>query len=105
MKTVKVEPNQTIYDLAVQHYGSMDAVAEILNLNPDIANDPQALIALGVDTLQDNPFRMDVAVSPDYALVIDETSKTVDNNITKKIEDPVTTYETWQELSPRYSRR
>lgn len=105
MKTVKVEPNQTIYDLAVQHYGTLDAVAEILQLNPGIVNDPQALIDLGVDTLQDNPFRIDVAVSPDYGLVIDETSKTVDNNITKKIEEPVTTYETWQELSPRYSRR
>lgn len=105
MKTVKVEPNQTIYDLAVQHYGTLDAVSEILQLNPGIVNDPQALIALGVDTLQDNPFRMDVAVSPGYGLTIDETSKAVDNNITKKIEEPVTTYQTWQELSPRYSRR
>lgn len=33
MKTVKVEKNQTIYDIAVQEFGNVEAVFEILQDN------------------------------------------------------------------------
>lgn len=104
MKTIKVEPNQTVFDLAVQHYGTAEAVQKILEDNPDIANDPAALIAIGVNTLAHPVFRLDVAVKPG-TLRIDETSRLIDGRITRKITNDITTYETWRELSPKSSRR
>lgn len=105
MKKISVEPNQTVYDLAAQHYGTLEAVEEILRNNPDLENDPAALVALGVDTLQATAFRLDVAVRPGFALQLDETSRLIDDKVTKKIDNPVTTYQIWQELSPRYRPR
>lgn len=105
MKKISVEPNQTVYDLAAQHYGTLEAVEEILRNNPDLENDPAALVALGVDALQTAAFRLDVAVRPGFALRIDQTSRLIDDKVTRKIENPVTTYQTWQELSSRYRPR
>ncbi len=97
MKTIKVEPNQTIYDIAVQYYGTLDGVAELIDLNPGLRNDPQALVDLGINTANnDNAFRMDVAIAPGSVLAYDETSRTIDEKVVRKIENPVTTYETWQ---------
>lgn len=105
MKTVNVEPNQTLFDLALQYYGTVEALHEILSNNPDLENDPAALIALGVDMLQRGVFRLDVAVRPGFRLKIDETSKLIEDNVLKKITNSITTYETWQELSPKSRRQ
>mgnify|MGYP001029954325 FL=1 len=99
MKTVKVQPNQNVFDLAVQHYGNVEAVDEILLLNPEIGNDPLALKNLGVDTAKDRTFRLDAAVKPGSTLRIDETSKLTETRNLKKITNEVTTYQTeksWQ---------
>lgn len=105
MKTVKVEPNQTVFDLAVQHYGTAEAVQKLLDDNPDIANDASALIALGVDTIANPAFRLDVAVQPGFVLKIDESSRLIDSRIIQKITNEITTYETWQEQSQKSKRR
>ncbi len=107
MKTIKVEPNQTVYDLAVQHYGTAEAVSEILSNNPDLANDTNALIELSIDTNSQSAFRLDVAVRPGFMLRIDETSGLRNESIIKKITNDITTYETWneQELSKKSSNR
>lgn len=100
MKTVKVQPNQNVFDLAVQHYGNVEAVDEILRLNPELVNDQTALRELGIDTVKDSTFRLDAAVKPGFALQIDETSKLIDQKIIKKITNEIATYETetsWQE--------
>ncbi|MCH5243415.1 MAG: LysM peptidoglycan-binding domain-containing protein [Lentimicrobiaceae bacterium] len=98
MKTIKTEPNQTIYDIAVQYYGTLDGVEELMTLNPDIKNDTKALVALGINTAnQDHVFRFDVAIAPGSILVFNETSKTIDSRVVKKIEQPITTYQIWQE--------
>lgn len=98
MKTIKVEPNQTLYDLAVQYYGTVDGVEELMALNPGLQNDPKALTELGINTAnQENAFRFDVAVAPGSVLAFDETSKTIDDKVVRKIENQVTTYESWQE--------
>ncbi|MCM1086300.1 MAG: hypothetical protein NC357_08225 [Bacteroides sp.] len=100
MKTVKVQPNQNVFDLAVQHYGNVEAVDEIIANNPELVNDQTALRELGIDTVQDSAFRMDAAVKPGHALLIDETSKLMNPKVIKKITNETATYETktsWQE--------
>lgn len=97
MKTIRTEPNQTLYDIAVQHYGTLDGVEELIALNPDIRNDTKALVALGINTAAQDPvFRLDVAIAPGSVLFFDETSRTIDDKVVRKIENPVTTYQTWQ---------
>lgn len=97
MKTIKVAPNQTIYDLAVQHYGNAEAVSEILSNNPDLANDTNALKALGINVAVQSAFRLDVAVRSGFMLRIDETSDLRNESIIKKITNDITTYKTWKE--------
>ena len=45
MKTITVKARQTVYDIALEQYGTCEAVGEILALNPDVGNDPAALAA------------------------------------------------------------
>jgi hypothetical protein len=35
MRTTKTVPNQSLYDLALQLYGNVDAIIELLALNPE----------------------------------------------------------------------
>lgn len=97
MKTIETEPNQTLFDLAIQHYGTLEALAELLELNPVLENDPEALVANGINTLDNVVFRMDLALKPGLLLHVDDNSKRMDSKIAAKIDNPVTTYETWQE--------
>ena len=48
MTTATVKARQTVYDIALEQYGTCEAVGEILALNPQIANDPEALVQLGI---------------------------------------------------------
>lgn len=105
MKTIETEPNQTLFDVAVQHYGTLEALAELLELNPVLENDPEALVANGINTLEDVVFRMDLALKPGLLLRVDDESKTMDSKTVAKIDNPVTTYQTWQEQSSRYRTR
>lgn len=94
MKTVKVQPNQNVFDLAVQHYGNVEAVDEILRLNPDLENDAAALHALGINTAVEKVvFQLDAAVKTGTQINIDQTGKLRENNILKKITQDITTYE------------
>ena len=94
MKTVKVQPNQNVFDLAVQHYGTVEAVDEILRLNPDLKNEASALDALDINTAGNEVvFQLDAAVKAGFPLKIDETSKNIKKNILKKINQDITTYE------------
>lgn len=92
MQTITVKQNQTIYDIAVQYYGTLDAVAEILNNNPGIQNDKNALVAVGVDYLADSNFFLDIAVEPGFKLLIDNSSNVLNNNIIKEIDTDITTF-------------
>ena len=92
MKTVITIDGQTIYDLAVQHYGNMEAIAEILELNPDIRND-----AKGVNA-DLSEFWLDLPIAAGTVLTIDDSSYLQRKNITREITEPVTTFEPWQEV-------
>ena len=40
MKTVTVKPNQTVFDILVEQYGTCEALAELLENNPNLENEP-----------------------------------------------------------------
>lgn len=106
MKTVKVKPNQSLFDLAAEHYGTLEALSELLENNPDLENDASALNKAGVSTMGTGvPFRLDVAVKPNFPLRIDETSRLMDGKIIQKINNEITTYETWQTQSKTSRKR
>ena len=42
MKTVTVKPNQTVFDILVEQYGTCEALAELLENNPNLENEPGA---------------------------------------------------------------
>ncbi len=73
MKTVKAKQNQTIYDVALEQYGNVEAVGEIMVNNPDLRNDPAALAALGINALADTGFYIDASLSPGAAILINDT--------------------------------
>lgn len=84
---VKTVRNQTIFDVAVKHCGTCDAVAELLDNNPGLRNDPAALAALGVDYVTDGGFYVDAALLPGQEVVIDTDSQTLKQDIAKELKN------------------
>lgn len=48
MITVLTAKNQTVFDIAIQHYGDVAMFDKVVELNPDLANDYSAAIDAGV---------------------------------------------------------
>lgn len=96
MKTIKVKDNQILLDIALQYYGTAEAIGEMLANNPDVRNEPQALVAAGREL---GNFYPDVKLQVGQSLQINDDSRTMKKTIVKKIENDVTTYmtEQWQE--------
>lgn len=90
MKTVKVEDNQTILDVAIQHYGTAEAIGEILLLNPNLRSDETELSRAGYDH---DVLALELKLAVGRSLVVDDESKLQKKNVLKKIDKPVTTYE------------
>ena len=100
MKTIEVKDNQTLLDIALQHYGTAEGISEILSDNPSLRNDPRALAEEGRDM---GSFHPDIKLYPGSMLSINDESRTVRKTVIKKIDHSVTTYmtEEWQELLNR----
>ncbi|GEM_PF-408482 len=96
MKTVKTIDNQTILDFALMWYGTAEAVAEIMELNPGIRNETSALIEEGIAP---GSFYMDIELAKDMDVIIDDNSQLIRKNILKNINTEITTYTSkqWQE--------
>lgn len=96
MKKIKVIDNQTILDFALNHYATAEAVAEIIELNPDIKNDPAAVVEAG---LEPGDFYFDIKLLADQEIIIDNDSRLIRKVALKEITREVTTYnsELWQE--------
>lgn len=92
MKTITVKPNQTIFDLAVENYGTGEAIGKIITDNPDLRNDKAALAALGVDYLSDSDFYPDVPVDAGFTLLIDTDSFLIKTSVVREITNEVTTF-------------
>lgn len=93
MKTVTVKKNQTIYDLALEQYGTCEAVDELLGSNSKLCNDPEALAARGLDTVNDPAFYLDVALQAGLQVSVDTDSPLIERLTVKELNTPITTYE------------
>ena len=96
MKTIEVQADQTVLDLAMQHYGTAEGVSEILSLNPSLENDPQRVAEEGREA---GAFDPDLRLTPGQSVLIDDGGTVIKKSVVKKMERNVTTYmtEEWQE--------
>ena len=93
MKTITVKQNQTIFDIAVEQYGTCEAIPGILESNPGIRNDKEALKELGIDYLEDPPFYLDAPVEAGSSLQVDTSSRLIKTSVTREITSDVTTFD------------
>lgn len=93
MKTIIVKKNQTIYDIAAQYYGNCEAVSEIINNNPSLENDHEALTQAEIDTITNDMFYMDIALKQGLQIQIDTDSDRMLDNIIWEVQTDVTTYD------------
>lgn len=93
MNEIIIQPNQTIYDIAVQYYGTVEAVAEICLNNRQIINDEQALIASGIESVGNNDFYLDMPIAPGTKLLIDTDSRLSKKDVLRTLNNrEITTY-------------
>lgn len=62
MKVIKVNNRQSIYDIAVQEYGSPAGIEHIMELNPNIAFSWQSGFSDAVELIIDESLILDQAV-------------------------------------------
>lgn len=85
MKNIETTPNQTLMDIAVKHYGNAEAVGKLLADNPDLRNDPAALIAMGIDPLSAKAFFIDVALAAGQCVAVDTDSPLLRQSVTREL--------------------
>lgn len=94
MKKVTVKRNQTIYDIAVEQYGTCEAIPEIIANNSGLENDEQAKISLGIDASKDKDFYFDLPLKQGSIVLIDTDSRSLKKNIIREINNKeVTTFD------------
>ena len=87
MKTIEVENDQLLLDIALQQYGTAD---------PDLKNDPSAVVESGREL---GPFYPDIKLASGSTVQIDDESRLIRKTVVKKINRSITTYmeAKWQE--------
>lgn len=80
MKKVTVKFNQTVYDVAIEQYGTCEAVGEIIDNNPELTN-------------TNSDFCFDMALRADSTLLINTDSRLIKKNILRDIDKEVTTFD------------
>ena len=93
MKKVTVKRNQTIHDIAVTEYGTSEAITEIIRNNPELSNDEQAKVSLGIDPSKDKEFYFDLPIKSGNIVLIDTDSRMLKKTIIREIDKEVTTFD------------
>ena len=91
MQTIRTIKNQTIWDVAVQHYGNIEAVEELLRLNPSLRSDVSQAVSAGY-VVDSDVFYLDLPIREGSLVYIDSTSKWFKRSIVKQITVDVTTF-------------
>lgn len=96
MKTIEVQDEQILLDIALQYYGTAEAMGEIVANNPDLKNEPSAVVEAGREL---GSFYPDIKLAAGSRVLIDDDSRLVRKTVVKKIERNITTYMEvqWQE--------
>lgn len=92
MKRVTAKVNQTIYDVAIEQYGTCEAVGKLMQDNPDMENDLQAVTEAGIEE-SDRSFYFDLPLPEGSTLLVDTDSRLIEKNILREIDKDVTTYD------------
>lgn len=92
MKKVTAKANQTIYDVAIEQYGTCEAVGKLMQDNPDMENDLQAVTEAGIEE-SDRSFYFDLPLPEGSTLLVDTDSRLIEKNILREIDKDVTTYD------------
>lgn len=93
MKKVTVKRNQTVYDIAVEQYGTCEAIPLIISDNPDLINDEQVKVNVGIDPSKDTDFYFDLPLKSGSTAMIDTDSRLLKKNIVREIETEITTFD------------
>ncbi len=98
MKTIEVQDKQILLDIVLQHYGTAEAMGEIMANNPGLENEPSAVMEAGREL---GPFYPDIKLRAGLRVSVDDNSRLVKKTVVGKINGSVTTYmETpWRERS------
>ncbi len=98
MKTIEVQDKQILLDIVLQHYGTAEAMGEIMANNPGLENEPSAVMDAGREL---GPFYPDIKLRAGLRVSVDDDSRLVKKTVVGKINGSVTTYmETpWRERS------
>ncbi len=98
MKAVKVKPNQTVYDILVEQYGTCEALSEFLGNNPELENGSETgqpdkeSISGRQEPEAVRMFRLDLPARAGSTVWIDTDSKLIKTSVIKEIDTEVTTY-------------
>ena len=92
MKRVTAKANQTIYDVAIEQDGTCEAVGKLMQDNPDMENDLQAVTEAGIEE-SDRSFYFDLPLPEGSTLLVDTDSRLIEKNILREIDKDVTTYD------------
>ena len=98
MKTIEVQDKKILLDIVLQHYGTAEAMGEIMANNPGLENEPSAVMEAGREL---GPFYPDIKLRAGLRVSVDDDSRLVKKTVVGKINGSVTTYmETpWRERS------
>lgn len=92
MKKVTAKANQTIYDVAIEQYGTCEAVGKLMQDNPGMENDLQAVTEAGIEE-SGRSFYFDLPLPEGSTLLVDTDSRLIEKNILREIDKDVTTYD------------
>ena len=92
MKTITAKANQTVYDIALEQYGTIEALGEIMTNNPGLRNDPAAVIALELAPGPDG-FYLTVPLLPGSSVAIDTDSILIRRNTVRELTEDITTFD------------
>jgi hypothetical protein len=84
MTTIQSIENQTIFDIAIKHYGNLEAVEEILTNNPLLMNDPEICSKNNVPFYPDQ-FDLAMPIRTNTYIYINETSSLMNQKIVREL--------------------
>lgn len=90
MKTVIVKPNQTVFDILVEQYGTCEALAELLENNPNLENEPGADGRAIPEA--ERIFRLDLPLKDGSTVLISTDSRQIKTSVIREINTEVTTF-------------
>ena len=100
MKQIKVKPNQTLFDISIEQYGTCEAIEELILLNPNITNKRRKEdVVIGKKAYFD--FYIDCAVAEGTMVTINPNSELRHLSVIKELQGMnITTYNNGKDENP-----